>query len=379
MLVELTGTNFRIPVIQAEGPTDGVPLESLHIWFGDVEALEVSVATPTRAFALTPVQNAGVVDVHVQNVENDGTPIAGEDATLSNAFEYKLPLLTTEPSNATDLQRLVRTLILELERQVVPHVSLSTHTDYDEHGNRIAVFTVAGHPSLTLVGPFLTENRFYSLNENQTESIGVEYIESEVPYTVDVEFDFFGVADRAMELINLMSHVVGFFARNKTLRIDRLGIDPGAGFVEYEINLSEDGDPKVSETPPGNSNLHVFGGRMIIRGFDIEASAGYQLGRVSGTNALQSQVFRRGGTTGENGPTLDPVGQIALSSPSMRSIRTSVPASGGAPGLAVRSIPSSHDTGIAIPGLVLRSIPALVEYLERRRKGSLVVRAIFSQ
>jgi len=371
MLVEITGTNFRLPVIQAEGETDGIPLQSLHVWFGDEPAIEVSVATTTRAFAVTPIHDPGSVDVRIQNVENDGTPIVGEEATAIGAFEFVLPRITTEDSNQSDLQRVVRTLIAELQRQVVTEVTLSTHTDYDPDGNRVAVFELANLPGISLAGPFLSENRFYSLNENPCYEDGLEYIETEVPYTVDLEFDLFGVSDRAMEMLNLMTAVVGFFRKNKVLRMYRIATDPSAGRVEYEIDFTEGGEPKAADTPAGNSNLHSFSSRMIIRGFDIEDAAGLQLGLISGTNALQSQVFRRGGTLGENGPTLDPVYQLALSSPPMRSVPVLLPISGLPPG-------ESRGEMIGSPNLSVRSIPSIVRDLERRRK-SLVVRAIFSE
>jgi len=289
-----------------------------------------------------------------------------------------LPRLTTEPSNASDLQRVIETLILELRRQVVEEVSLSTHTDYDSDGTRIAVFELAALPGISIVGPFLSENRFYSQNENPVYEDGDEYIETEVPYTVDLEFDLFGVSDRAMEMINLMTATIGFFRKNKELRMDRIAADPGVGRVEYEIDFTVGGEPKVSETPPGNSNLHSFSSRMIIRGFDIEDTAGLQLGLISGTNALQSQVFRRGGTIGENGPTLDPVSQMALSSPPMRSVPVLLPTGGTPSGLAVRSIPSSSEPIIGGSSLSVRSIPFILRELERRRR-SLVVRAVFSE
>lgn len=47
----------------------------------------------------------------------------------------------------------------------------------------------------------------------------------------------------------------------------------GAGQVRYEMDLTPDGDLKVT-SQPNESNVRSFSGRFVVRGFDLEDLAG---------------------------------------------------------------------------------------------------------
>jgi hypothetical protein len=121
----------------------------------------VGVVADGRLTFLTPANDAGLVDVVVRNLDDDGVPIVGEEAVRSGAFTYAQPRLTAE----SDLTRLVRTLLRELKRQVLDNVVLTVQTDFDaETGDELHLAQFAALPGLVLVGPELVEDRCYSLN-----------------------------------------------------------------------------------------------------------------------------------------------------------------------------------------------------------------------
>jgi len=300
-LVEITGSNFRLPTIQAAGETDrqSLPL-TVAVYFGDEPARSLIIVSGSRLYAETPIHDPGVVAIKVENLDDNGSPIASESVTQANAFEFVRPIITTEPENESDLQRVVRTFVLELQRQILENVQISQHTDFDEAGNvLIEVVHVAELPGLALVGPDVEENRFYSINaepEHDVEGLeGVEFNSFQVPRTVDLTFTIVGVSDRKMELLNLQHAAEYFFAKNFELRMLRDQNDPSLGFVEYEIALTEDFN---TTGVANNSNLWAFEGKAVIRGFDIETLAGVDLG-------IDNSVIRREAYADDDPVTLE--------------------------------------------------------------------------
>lgn len=200
-----------------------------------------------------------------------GAPIPGERGIASGALTYVRPGLTEE----ADLTRLVRTLLRELKRQVLDSVVLTVQTDFDaERGDELHLAQVGELPALVLLGPELTENRFFSLNERpEVATERGRFAQRRAPYTVDLGFTLIGVSDHTAELLNLMAATLLFFHRNKVLELDRDPADAGAGRVQYEMDLPPDGEPKVT-SQPNESNVRSFSGRFVVRGFDLEDLAG---------------------------------------------------------------------------------------------------------
>lgn len=269
--VEIIGANFRLPTAS---PSTGVAppkLPSVEVEFGGVAAETIAVLTASRLSVTTPIHDPATVDVLVRNIDDLGAPIAGESVTSVDAYEFKRPPLTDE----AEFTRLLRNLVLEMRRQIVPEVAISTHTDFDpETGDALNIIEPASLPGIVLVGPELTENRLLSLNEKPvSEIVSNEFEERRLPYTVDVQFTLVGTSNNPIELLNMVSVTQLFFGKNKVLRIDRDSTDPAAGTVEHEIDLTEDGDIRVVQMA-SESNLGRFIGAFVIRGFDLEAFAG---------------------------------------------------------------------------------------------------------
>jgi hypothetical protein len=270
-LVEVTGSGFRMPPAPpASGPTSP-PRPTVEVLVGGRRAADVRVRAPDRLSFLSPAHDADAADVVVRNLDDDGVPIAGEEATLAGGYTFVAPRLAVE----SDLTRLVRTLLRELKRQVHPNVSLTVQTDFDaETGDELHLTELASMPGLVLVGPELAENRFYSLNSAPEVPAGDgTALRRRVPYTVDLGFTLIGVADHTTELLNLMAAAQLFFHRNKYLEMDRDPANPLAGRVRYEIDFTPDGDLRVT-SQPNESNVRSFSGSFVIRGFDLEDLAG---------------------------------------------------------------------------------------------------------
>lgn len=299
-LVELLGSGFRLPPAPpGKGPTGPLP-RTVEVVVGGRRAADIRVIGEGRLTFLTPLHDAGPADVVVRNLADDGTPLPGEEATLAGGFTYVQPRLAVE----SDLTRLVRTLLQEIKRQVLPNVSLTVQTDFDaETGDELHLTELASLPGLVLVGPELAENRFYSLNRQPEVGAGGGLVaRRRVPYTVDLGFTLVGVSDHTTELLNLMAATELFFHRNKHLEMDRDPQNPLSGRVRYEMDFTPDGDLRVT-SQPNESNVRSFSGSFVIRGFDLEDLAG-----VPGDLAFEL-------TAPVNDIALDPAQQLLMTVP----------------------------------------------------------------
>jgi hypothetical protein len=239
-----------------------------------LEASESLVDEPAIGATVTcRTYGEGLVDVTVENLDDNGDLIAGETVTALLALRYRRVQLA-EPA---ELQRLVRELVRLLRLGTIANVSTSTHTDYDSEPLSLGGVELAELPGLALIGPELDENRFFSVNYLDPESGGEagEAVQRRVPYTVDLGFSIVGVSDSKSELLSLQSLVVQFFHRNKRMRMLRDATDPSMGEVEYEMDWSPGGLPKVAGIA-SDSNLRSFSGTFVVRGFDIEDLPGFE-------------------------------------------------------------------------------------------------------
>ena len=287
LLVEVLGAGFQLST-QAEslGPTTH-SRPTVRVLLSGRPARDVRVLAGGRLTCLIPAGDAANVDVLVENVDATGAAILGEKAIAKNAFTYVRHALTTE----ADLTRLVRILLQEIKRQVLENVVLTVQTDFDaDAGAELHLAQLAELPALVLIGPELTENRFFSLNQlPEVTARSGRFAQRRVPYTVDLGFTLIGVSDHTTELLNLMAATQLFFHRNKVLELDRDAANAGAGSVRYEMDLTPDGDLKVT-SQPNESNIRSFSGRFVVRGFDLEDLAGVPDEGVVARGAVTSDV-----------------------------------------------------------------------------------------
>lgn len=282
LLVEILGSGFQTWVIP---PPSGAPTpdawSTVEVLFGGALGTEVAVVSATRLFVRAPPSplggvkpnfGEGTVDVIVRNVDEDGDVIGSETVTAVAAFEYRRQQLAAE----SDLARLVRTLLQEMKRQIIPNVSATTHSDYDlETADLLDVVDVAELPAVVIFGPNIQENRFFSLNGSITRQLSNgEYETRPAPDTDDLMFTFVAVSDQKLEALNLQSSVREFFANNKWLTMPRDPADLALGTVKYDMQLDAAG---IGFTPSGDgkSNLRSFSGSFVVRGFDHEDLTGF--------------------------------------------------------------------------------------------------------
>jgi hypothetical protein len=259
----------------------------IRVLVGGRAARDARVFSSDRLTCIVPAGDAGPTDVVVQNLDATGAPIPGEQAIAPGAFTYVRQALGVE----TDLTRLVRTLLQELKRQVLDNVVLTVHTDFDaDVGAELQLAQIAHLPALVLVGPELSEDRFFSLNQlPEIATRPGQFAQRRVPYTVDLGFTVIGVSDHTTELLNLLAATQLFFHRNPYLELDRDPEDPDAGRVRYEMDVARDGDLKVT-SQPNESNVRSFSGRFLVRGFDLEDLAGVPREGVVARGAVAGDV-----------------------------------------------------------------------------------------
>lgn len=273
-LVEIIGTNFRVPTVQPAVAGEPVPVAppSVEVTFGGVVAPRVQFISDTRIFVVTPEVDEADVDVVLSNIDDSGVLIPGELVTVVDGFVYRRPQLHI----ASDLVTVIRNLILTLRRQIHPSVTLTVHTDFDDtSADLLNIAKLASVPALVLQGPKIEENRFYSMNQLACEvstSDPEEFFIKREPFTVDLVFEYLGVSNLKVEHLNLSNAVIAFFRKNKFVT------HPSTG-EPIELDFEPGAQPRA--VPRSNDdNLRTFRGSFLIRGFDLGEFPGFERDQV---------------------------------------------------------------------------------------------------
>ena len=264
VLITVEGTGFREPPAPPlTGPTTS-PGPTVKVEFGSVEADRVWVVSSTELLVRTPAKEPGVHDITVTNLDDDGDPIAGETVTEASSYTTSLPDLTA----STVLTRVMRTLILEMRKQVLSNTKAIVHSEYDEDtGDLLSIIPTAELPALVVIGPRLRQNRFYSTNETDEKDLGALVGQIRPKRTEDLIFTVVGASDNTTELTNLLAHFTDFLQLNIYLRMDRDEADPSAGQVQYEMEF--EAEPSAA-SEANASNIRYFTSDLVIRGVDVE-------------------------------------------------------------------------------------------------------------
>lgn len=273
-LVEIEGTGFRLPTMQAI--VDGIVPEappSVRVKFGTRYATVVRVVSTTLLYALTPIHDPTdlPVDIIVENLDDAGVPIVGESATQAESWRFVRPNVTDGDS---DLVRLIEAFRNELWRQVTANVTWPQNTDYDaDTGDTLSITEVPEFPGLIIAASALEENDFHAKRDPQESPHPTDpdgFVVREPPSTVDVVFTVVGISDSTKELMNLAATLKRFFRKNPYLSMARDPDDASKGDVSYEMTAHDSPDVKLS-IESNNDNLHTFAVTARVVGFDIEA------------------------------------------------------------------------------------------------------------
>lgn len=275
-LVQIDGSGFRpqTPQTPVRGITPQAP-PSVEVLFGSTPALEVLVLSDAVLYATTPISDPGAVNVTVRNIDDAGTPLAGETVTRVKAYTFLRPDITIK----TDLVRCVETFVIELKRQILPNVNWPAAVDYDDTtGDERSISKLANVPALIIADVTLRENDFYATRDNvEVENADGTTTEQRPPTTVDIVVILVGVSDNSSELLNLSAATKSFFRKNAYLMMRRDAADASKGSVQYDLTAHESPDVKLTITA-NVSDMRHFVMTCAILGFDIEGMQGLGVG-----------------------------------------------------------------------------------------------------
>lgn len=276
-LVRIAGTGFA---------------QDIEVRFGDapaaVELLREEAGGVRMADVRTPPHSDGRVDLTVRNLDGDGVPIPGEEATLAAAYRF-LRARIAEESNLT---RIVRSLLQRLRREVLDAASISVSVDYDDTViDGVHVIALAQLPAVVLSGPRIDENRFFSTNVPHEDAVtgraGPELLRRRPPFTVDLEFTITGASNRTVELLNLMAAVATFLNRTRWLELPRNPNDPAQGLARWEM----DPEGGFRTRLDGPDDVRAFTCGLVVRGFDLDEGLPLDIGKAVDTAELETEAI----------------------------------------------------------------------------------------
>lgn len=303
-LVEIVGTNFRLPTAPPPtGPTTAPP-PSVRVTFGGKRARSVLVVSATLLRVLTPIHDpsgtpgdpgAGVddipaSDVVVENIDDLGVLIPGEAATRAAAFSFVRPRYDVE----CHLEQTIKTFILELKRQVLDNVSWNPHTDFDpmtggsfldldnpDESQR----SLAYLPGIALIDVEVTDSVDHGTNEQPEVALDeTTWIARRAPLAQDLTCTLACASDNSGELVRLLQATKGFFRKNRFLEVPRDAADPDGEVIRYEMTFGR-GQPVRFSGRAGNTNVETFSGQVAIRGILLEEIPGLPTASVPGAPA----------------------------------------------------------------------------------------------
>lgn len=241
-LVEIRGFGFRTRTPSTIGPRSGPrtqPRPTVRVLFGDREAHNVQVIGqdilrvlsprhPPSAWAYeandgrrvpAPPPHAdpapaapdgstyvqvtnGTVDVTVQNLDDDGVPIPGEEYVATDAFTFRRPRLDRPGTWLLLLEGLAN----ELYELITPNVAFNPSLDYDvDTGGLTGVTGLAQLPGVAITTVDIAQSENTQQGEREVcvdEDVGIVALQRR-PVKRDFRANLVIVADNMDELINL--------------------------------------------------------------------------------------------------------------------------------------------------------------------------------
>lgn len=263
-LVRVAGTNFAVDA-------NGQPM--IAVLFGGREAELIAVVNDGGAsFAdvRTPAQALAngvaslVLDVVVVNLDDEGDPVAGEEATAEDAFTVsRLDLATASPLN-----RLVHRLCSLLSEQLSALAGREIHVDYDdEPGDAVRVVVPAQLPSVTLSGPRISFSGLYTSHKPRAVTVPGGAADERVVLApseaFDLEFTLMVVTDNRNVALDLLTAVQAWRARNRWVRMT--DAPSSATELHWPVDFGE-----YRTSARGPDNLRASSVLLTVRGFELD-------------------------------------------------------------------------------------------------------------
>lgn len=280
-MITVLGTDFRTAYTppSSTGPLP-VPPPTMTVTVGARVCRRVRVTSATSLTCHVPPIDPGTYALVVQNLDSTGSVIVGESATLAGAIVARRVDLALD----SDLNRMERTLIKELRRQVLENVLKTAAVDFDgTPGGIFDVPDIGALPALAIQGPQVVDNRPYDLDLTLTTKSGSTWTRRDTFKTVNLTYRFVAMDNKQARNMNLFTLMLQFLQNNPTIEMPRDEGDPSKGTVQYE--LAQVGE-FTTFTGSSSSDIRGFSGSLVIRGFQVEDVAGF----------LEQTVAERGGT-----------------------------------------------------------------------------------
>lgn len=270
-LVTLTGTNFRLPypLPDVDGPLP-VPPPTVSVKVNGTEAEQVQVLSATSLTCLVGANDpTDEVSIEVQNLDVDGESIPGEVVTEEGLLEFARADLTRQADGDRVTQQLMRLLI----QQVIPNVIKSVETDYssDPEATVFGIPDVATLPCVVVSGPRERWSPIYDEKAPERSDGDGAVARTRLIKTVDLTYAVSVYDDHEGRIQNLRVLMSQVMLKNPWLKLARDPEDASKGIVKYEL---EGGDWNV-EGAPSLSNVKMFSGEVVVKGFQYEDIAGF--------------------------------------------------------------------------------------------------------
>jgi hypothetical protein len=284
-VVEITGTNFRLPPTPpAVGFVGGDAQVTVAVQFGGVASAEAHALTATRLYARVPAW-AGAWDtatpaalaVRVANLDDAGVEIPTENVTKANAYTVDRPSLQA----LTDWQRFIYDgVVTFLRRHLLMDVWVRASRDYDANpadGENEPMEAVV--PRIELAGPTVREDRENALNRLDPEADGATYFRRlHYPRTVELDFDVTGFASSERGIFGLAQAFILLFRDHDAIPFLRVGGAPSSGIISYEALIPFDGQPSFGPVDTADG-LRTFGAILRVCGVDLDETDGLVIER----------------------------------------------------------------------------------------------------
>ncbi len=283
-LVEITGTNFRLPTTPAADvvPAPAAP-PSVTVTFGGNASDLVAVISETRMLVRVPKRSMPIdvnghtegtetVDIVVENVDDSGVLIPTESTTAAAASEYVRPGIDYS-AGPYGVARVTAALVDILRSECLANTVLDTSIDYDPDTGT-AKIEAQSLPQITLTGPTLSFNSFFT-NRGSYEVAGQnagELYKKRRHRVVDMAYEIIGVTNSSMELHNLIELLELVVDRNSTILFEPV---PNSGDTcPLELHWITDPSYERQDSEGLMSDLRVFRGTIEIRGYPVTAFPG---------------------------------------------------------------------------------------------------------
>ena len=271
-LVQLAGSGFRLP--SPPNPTAPrasaypKPPPSVLVTFDGIAATRVQVVSETLLRCLAPKHSparlrgpdgnpvSGTADVVVQNLDDDGAPIAGETATLPAAFTFVRPRLDRPGTWIRALEGLAEALRQDLLENVVVNPPIDYNDDPTAQQIKFSELPGLGIFSIA----FVDSERMNEARPQRYAAGGVVEIRR-APLVRDMRADVVLVSNKIMELVNLMEAIEHAFRDGLRVVIDREYDDPGQGQITCACTFAT---PLSIGTRIGVSDVMTAEGTIVV-------------------------------------------------------------------------------------------------------------------